>query len=518
VELDGGHEVSLQPPAQSGLSAEDLMRFIQDMHAALPQAAQLAMTQKAAMWHQFVEANFSGVKQDRSRSSYGKLAYRSIAVVQSLLLSDMLRHRGDLKTVLEYSARFLLRDGSAAADTIIKSLQGEMAVPAPSTLSRWHLHLHVGWCRRQREINDLRLARKVLWNAQFDSSPQGFKDWLMCCGYLVVVAKLGKIYLRSLELSRIAAISPMLKSNRDQAIETSAIRYIQRRNQPLYTVPVALGSKRSAMPYKFHAATHSCRLITSSWKLCCVLVSSMASLITDLGVERLLPRFPRIRAGALFPWAFGAGAGNDEGNDEGNDDGGRLETVGGYDPDEPDIAAVGEMLCGECGGDDDSESNASSSTDNSDNDSVLDSFSRDSSSDDGGGSESDIDARVLDPNGTDEPIIDVSRVLHAGGPHARYPWHGFMFRRSLRMVGRIHFGLDACLQIIASSVQQRQVLRTVLARRSCHLDTKEHRLVVTCGVSRQVGYGDDCAGGAFQTRRHHAPILVVEAIQLCRRW
>ena len=47
--------------------------------------------------------------------------------------------------------------------------------------------------------------------------------------------------------------------------------------------PEAVGSGCKSLKYKGHAFTHSCRLITSSWKKAVALVNSNFTTVGDLG-------------------------------------------------------------------------------------------------------------------------------------------------------------------------------------------------------------------------------------------
>jgi hypothetical protein len=119
--------------------------------------------------------------------------------------------------------------------------------------------LHAAFMMRQRELNEAHLRRPVIWDTQFDSSPQGFKDWLMCYGRLTPVCKLGKVFLNSVMLVAMSRIPDDFKSEQNKSDDVDSACYLVKVGIPLYLPPVALGSKRSSMPHKFHAMTHAVR-------------------------------------------------------------------------------------------------------------------------------------------------------------------------------------------------------------------------------------------------------------------
>jgi hypothetical protein len=142
----------------------------------------------------------------------------------------------------------------------------------------------------------------------------------------------------------------------------------------------------------------------------------MNSLMTDLGVERLLLRFPRIAINKLFPWADDNAAKPPDHPDLGFEDDGDIAAA---DPPagEADLGPL-RACAGERGDDD------------SDADSFLEEFTNDDndSSDDGAWSESDNDSQRFaapepGPDGG-SPMIDVNRVFHMGGP--QHAIHGMV--------------------------------------------------------------------------------------------
>ena len=154
-----------------------------------------------------------------------------------------------------------------------------------------------------------------------------------------------------------------------------------------------------------------------SWAMACMLLNSMNSLMTDLGVEKLILRFPAVPMRTLFPWASDTDA-----------DGGAAPALefenDGACPDDDDNACHEPHADAHIFGQDVDATTYGGDSDS--DDSLLDHFDRDDSSSDGG-VDSDDDRARLTATGrpdTSGPTIDISEVFHMGGP--QHAIHGIV--------------------------------------------------------------------------------------------
>ena len=172
-----------------------------------------------------------------------------------------------------------------------------------------------------------------------------------------------------------------------------------------------MGSKRSSMPHRFHALVHGVRLIVFDRTSACRLVNSMGTLISGLGVERLLPRFPPIPVDKIFAWATPA----DDNAAAGPAD--ALDQLFKFKADDSDDALDDASTA--CPVDDSSV--IDDHADQDDHDSACSSGSE--SSDDGADFDADdFDDRTASQSSTGAPTVDVQRLLHLQGPPSCSPW------------------------------------------------------------------------------------------------
>ena len=264
----------------------------------------------------------------------------------------------------------------------------------------------------------------------------------MSHGFVVRRNKVGKALLAIRDLREMAALPQAIKSVDQAKTEQDAAVYLTSLKQPFYVPPTALGSKRASMPHRFHAVCHAVRLVSSTWEGCCQLISSQFSLVSDLGTERLVPRFPRVPIWRLFPWAgplapvpaAAAAAAADPAADPAL--GLRIE----------DDAACASDASGDVHADN------ASAADSSDQESTTDGSS--SSSDHAGSDSDDWDDVAV--QGGDE--VDLSRVHHVSGPlsyraqcnQRPFEGNGWMDRFRRRT--------EPCLQTAEPAMESRPIL------------------------------------------------------------
>ena len=240
------------------------------------------------------------------------------------------------------------------------------------------------------------MREPVLFYNSLGCSPQGYKDWLMCSCSIARRSKCGKIYSAALKLIRLSRRSDDFKSDDERREECEAAEYLSRVKHDVYVPPVALGSKRSSMPFRFKAHVHGVRLISQNWAMCCRLVASTFTLVSDLGPEKLLPRFPSVPVSRLFPWTKDA--------DSGPAAAAPAPVIFDDGSDEASTAAAGHSADKSADADDDTDSDGGSAC----------SSEHSESSSDGAGSDSDDD--VLPAADAEDPMVSMDKALHISGP------------------------------------------------------------------------------------------------------
>ena len=218
----------------------------------------------AHMWVRFIERRKGELGLDRlktGRARYKIKEYDAAQLIKSMIMTSMLRNAEKLRAALDMALKFLFDQRSQTYKLASAAMKAKYVVPSSSTLCKQQLPIHAAFMHRQRRVNKRRLERPFLWDAMFDASPQGFKDWLMHFGSTTPLCKLGKVFLMAHTLI-VISLKGLSKPHDEEIAEADAARYLARIRQPLYLPPVALGSKRTSMPHKFHALAHAVHLVT----------------------------------------------------------------------------------------------------------------------------------------------------------------------------------------------------------------------------------------------------------------
>ena len=385
--------IPMSVPTWTADNVGGLIEYIRKLHASAFEPDE----RETLQWIQCLsnqKATMECVSVEAKRGQFGNVAYASKQMVLALLMSDCLRDRAKLKRVIAFAVSYVL--DAPTAKHINDMLSAKVTVPSAPTLSRHQLCVHAAWLLRMRCRTSALLRAGIIFNAMADGSPVGYKDWLNIFGSVTLKRKLGFVLMRAHRFVRSSRTPDALKSVDELEEETADAAYLTLQRMPLYVPPVAMGSKRTSMPYRFHAMTHALYLICYTWALTCQLLNSMGSLVTDLGTEKLLPRFPSCSIARLFPWASDGPDAN------------------------PALAPPPLQLSRDnagCAARQQASNSSASSTDAGD-ESLSVSFGDlddiGDSDDGGGGSDSGSDTPETHADGN--PTINVSKVLHVPGP------------------------------------------------------------------------------------------------------
>ena len=242
----------------------------------------------------------TGSYYNKQLQSFGQ--YRAAFLLECVMFSLNLRRAGLLKKALISAANCL----PAFWASTLSELLSSGCLPSESTVSRARLYLDVSFMQHWREEwkrHMGQLGTKVDDPAALfmlaDSSPQGHQNWFMVevfgvrAGMLSEAAKLFEdLYALQLKDS---ISSEELEKSRSWVEELRACKFHH------VLPPSALGPRHATLSHKTHALLHAMRLEADGWGQVQRILSSVASITSDQGVEMGL-NLVRARLDSLFPY------------------------------------------------------------------------------------------------------------------------------------------------------------------------------------------------------------------------
>ena len=230
--------------------------------------------------------------------------YTADALIQVVVLADLVRNSRKLTEVVQRSARIIL--GPSGEEVVKRHLDNAGGLPGKSLVSRYRLSMDVAFMKICRSYVAKLLSDFDLWGQDFvvymlaDSSPRGGRDWLMAEMYVITDAALLSLCQLQGEILRLRAEREL-----DDEEAKDELRRLSSEMHGLVwhhlLVPVALGLGETGLHQKFTALLHALRLEASSWRHVNRVSVRVVSWTTDYGTECGIAEAPRVDAGALLP-------------------------------------------------------------------------------------------------------------------------------------------------------------------------------------------------------------------------
>jgi hypothetical protein len=164
-------------PLVNAGSVHSLSDFVRSLVAQVPCAARThEVLTSSRKWLQFLERQEDTLSGKHMMAvkvgKFGNVGYNSEQLVRALVMTDMMRNRAKLRSMLKMAASYLLDED--AAREITAALDQQHAMPSASTLTRHQLCVVCAFMIRCARRLDRLLRRKrgVLWMNSLDASPQ----------------------------------------------------------------------------------------------------------------------------------------------------------------------------------------------------------------------------------------------------------------------------------------------------------------------------------------------------------
>jgi hypothetical protein len=292
-----------------GYSRQDIIQWL-DRLGDLAQQGPAALTQSC----------------QATSSTRGPQSYRVEALIESILLADLLRNTGELREVLARSANMFLGSTSLSSKIMDESFK----LPGKSIISRYRLSLDAAYCKVVRDF-----WSKLLFEADAgndfsvyflcDSSPRAGRDWLLAESYVVAdhdIVRLIEIQDEIVHLRR-QQQRPCITEATEAAEADDAERAerggadldarISRLSKEMHGkvwhhihVPLAMGKGATQLHQKFALLLHGFRLEANSWTDVRRIAKRVVTLTTDYGTESGIQQVPPLDGSALHPhWQEG---------------------------------------------------------------------------------------------------------------------------------------------------------------------------------------------------------------------
>ena len=280
--------------------AEDIGYSRQDIIQWLDRLGDLAQQGPAALIQKCGSASLTR----------GHESYRVEALIESILLADLLRNTGELREILARSASFLL--GSTQLTSRI--LDDSFSLPGKTLVSRYRLSLDAAYCKVVRDFWSKLLLEADAGNdfsVYFlcDSSPRAGRDWLLAESYVIAdsdVARLIEIQNEIVQLRQGQPSDTAGHADHEGANDLEA--RISRLSQEMHGkvwhhihVPLAMGKGATQLHQKFTLLLHGFRLEANSWNDVRRIAERMVTITTDYGTESGIQQVPLLDGSVLHP-------------------------------------------------------------------------------------------------------------------------------------------------------------------------------------------------------------------------
>jgi hypothetical protein len=216
------------------------------------------------------------------------LAYKVDYLVRCVVAAGFLRSFGSFKEAMHCAL-----DAICPSRDVAEYLKGLLvekgSVPSSSSLDRHRLTVHIGFCRWMQskcaEMLDSP-GGMIRW-ATADGSPQGPYDWILQGATSMKVTDLVASFRLANQLCSFRNGGPRLEVAEEKDIVTKLDRVLRL----VQGVPAGVGSGRSGLKHKFHAAAHSARITSPSWAAAAAVMNATMTWTGDLGTESGFARF-----------------------------------------------------------------------------------------------------------------------------------------------------------------------------------------------------------------------------------
>ena len=209
-----------------------------------------------------------------------KSMYEVTYLAECVLLAADLKAAQNLQPVLLRSLRLVIRD-PAVRSFYERMLRETHTVPSRSLLLHHRMTVHLGYMRvpaafLDSMLDETRQAPGLVRWSTMDASPHKGYEFVLQGHCTMALQDLPEATRRGMVL---------LSSRSTEEERCASFEYLRRKLQLVPGVPVAVGSGRSALPYKINAAAHATRLESNSWSQVAMVMNSTFSWTGDLGTE-----------------------------------------------------------------------------------------------------------------------------------------------------------------------------------------------------------------------------------------
>ena len=225
----------------------------------------------------------------RSASIKGK-SYNLEMLVLCVRAAGLLRQDKQLKESLAIAGQLLNMPQTWLAD--------DAPIPTKSCVSRNRFMLDCAYCLMWRQLLHSYLEQGLDFKlfAKADSSPRAGLEWLYMEFLLVLSGDLQRFNDAMHEIIRLRGFQG---DHSKRLCELAAVMKKCIKHHIL--VPVGLGAKHMSLANKWSGLLHSFRLIAWCWQAVGAILSKVAALCTDLGVESQLQEVPLFDPNVVLP-------------------------------------------------------------------------------------------------------------------------------------------------------------------------------------------------------------------------
>lgn len=232
------------------------------------------------------------------RSSSDRLA-AFVQMIELIMLAEKLRNSEELGAVMRRVLQLTLpQDLKSLAESALK----KFPKLGKSKISRGHLTLDVGFMLHQRVSNWMSgdAARYLMW----DSSPQFGRDYQMCLVQQIRESDLDNLWDCSEAMFFLwESEGPPNFSDSNNVEDEAAIMAKLRNGMKVHALPaVLIGFGSAGFKNKLHALLHAARLEVFSEKELAQWTSSIVTVASGYGAERLLANLHNVSASDVAGW------------------------------------------------------------------------------------------------------------------------------------------------------------------------------------------------------------------------